>query len=83
MNRERIGDVVLGVTAISIGAVPLGLVATGRTELVVSGYGLGTLGGTLDAILGGVLALCGSVLVASGLFVIRYGRTDRNSTTIY
>ena len=81
MNRERIGDVVLGVTMVLLGTVPAGLVATGRAELLVAGDTF--IPPPLGTVLVAFFTLCGLVLAAAGVNVLRHGRSDSDSGSLY
>lgn len=81
MDRGRIGDVVLGVTMVLLGAAPLELVVTGRTELVAAGCGLGGFPRNLSTIFAITSTVCGLISAVAGINVVRYGGSD--STSLY
>ena len=82
MNQRRIGDVFLGVTMVLIGIAPLGLTLTGRGHLM-AGYGFGGISGNLNTVLVLVFILCGLFLAVSGANIIRNGRSESDTTSLY
>jgi hypothetical protein len=83
VDRQRVGDVVIGSLLVSIGAVPLGLVVLGRAQLVSSNYAFGALLALSPALLELVLASCGLLAIAAGVLVLRYGRQPSAYATLY
>ncbi|WP_313692325.1 hypothetical protein [Halorarum halobium] len=82
VNQRRIGDVLLGVTMILIGGVPLGLTLTGRGHLM-AGDGFGALSGTLNTLLVVGFVVCGLVVAAAGVIVVRNGRSGSETTSLH
>jgi hypothetical protein len=82
MNQRRIGDIFLGVTMIVIGIIPLGLALTGQGQLM-AGYGSGALSRNLDTLLVVVFVVCGLVLAVAGINVVRNGRSETDTTSLY
>ncbi len=68
---------------VPIGVIPLGFVATGRAQLVVAGYSLGASSGFLGTALIAIFTLCGLILAAAGVNVVRDGRPESNSTSLH
>lgn len=64
-----------------LGTVPAGLVATGRAELLVAGDAF--VPAALGTVLVAFFALCGLVLAAAGVNVLRHGRADSGSRSLY
>jgi hypothetical protein len=82
MNQKRIGDIFLGVTMVVIGIAPLGFALTGRGYLT-AGYGLGSLSGGLNTLLVVIFIVCGLVLAVAGVNVVRNGRSETDTTSLY
>ncbi|WP_251341799.1 hypothetical protein [Haloplanus halophilus] len=82
MNQRRIGDIFLGVTMILIGIAPLGLALTGREHLI-AGYGVDVISGTLNTVLVVVFIVCGLVLAVAGANVVKNGRSESESSSLY
>ncbi|MFC7131448.1 hypothetical protein [Haloferax chudinovii] len=82
MNQRRIGDIFLGVTMVLIGIAPLGLTLTGRGHLI-AGYGFDVISGTINTVLVVVFIVCGLVLAVAGANVVRNGRSESDSSSLY
>ena len=82
MNQRRIGDIFLGVTMAVIGVVPLGLALTGRGHLI-AGYGFGATSETLDTLVVVICISCGLVLAVAGVNVVRNGRSESDTASLY
>ncbi|MFC4451487.1 hypothetical protein [Halorussus aquaticus] len=83
MDRGRIGDIILGVAMVLLGVAPVGLVVTGRTQLVVASYGPGGFPENLTAIFTLISAVCGLILAVGGINVMRGESSDATSPSLY
>ena len=83
MKRDRIRDIILGTTMTLIGIVPIGLIATGRGWLMVEGMGLQNISRNFSIVLIAAFTFCGLVLAVAGFKVVRYGRSESDTTSLY
>ena len=82
MDQRRIGDIFLGMTMVLVGIAPLGLALTGRGHLIAD-YGFGAISGNLNTLLVVVFIVCGLILAVSGVNVVRNGRSESDTTSLY
>ena len=82
MNQRRIGDVFLGVTMVLIGVAPLGFALTGWGDLT-AGNGFSAISGNLKTLVGMVSIVFGLVLATAGVNVVRNGRSESDTHSLY
>jgi hypothetical protein len=82
MNQRRIGDVFLGVTMVLIGVAPLGFALTGWGGLMADNR-FSAISGNLKTLLGVVFIVSGLVLAVTGVNVVRNGRSESDTPSLY
>ncbi|MGQ3331054.1 hypothetical protein [Halorubrum sp. FL23] len=82
MNQRRIGDIFFGVTMVLIGVAPLGFALIGWGDLM-AGNGFGAISGDLKTLLGVVFIAFGLVLAVAGVNVVRNGRSESDTPSLY